>query len=146
MRELEIDKTSIRADFDSLKMLCDSSLTFVFTIAPKEENKNIDIVKTGVGSIGEFNEKVDKLNFRMKEDFYLEVGEQKYCPALVTMENDYGITSGRNFIIVFDLEGETQSSWIENKVFSLVYEDQVFRSGVINFKFDNIDSVPTIKL
>ena len=99
LRELSVDPSLKKKDIDSLAGLYQNSLTFILTIKPKTKEQ-LDIVTTGVSDKEEFESKVEKLNFGMKEDLYLLKGDTRIYPDLVSMENDYGVTAGRNFMIV----------------------------------------------
>jgi hypothetical protein len=119
---------------DSISEDYGHSLTFMFTLAPdKKLGKEFDVTNVNTENYTAYEERMDLLNFQLSKYLHLEVDGQEMQPALVQMENTFGLKKESNFIVVFNVpvhEFEQQ-----NHNMSLVYDDPVFFTGINRFSF-----------
>lgn len=144
-RELKQTNNYTRELKDSIVNVYKNSLTFLLAIGPDESKEDFDIMTTGVENIVEFNERVKKLNFEIGQFITLKTENGEYKPVLSTLENVYGLTNKRNIYIVFAPNEESKKLLCAQKL-DLVFEDDIFLTGINHFKFDKkkLDNIPHI--
>lgn len=80
-------------------------LAFLMTIAPRgatgENGSGRDLVHGGLGGYQDYRETLNAYSFGLKERIWLELDGQKWPLMSYHMENSFGMTPGRNFILVF---------------------------------------------
>lgn len=126
-------------NLDSLINDYNQSLTFLFTIGPKDGVENIDVLKAGVANYGEFAYRVHDLNFNLAEYVDLKVGDVYYKPVLTRLEDTYGIANHRNFYVVFAPTEQAPQAIKESKEFTFRFIDGIFATGINQFHFRKID-------
>ncbi len=109
-----------------------------FNISIKRTDNSITALKYGIGSLEEYNE---RLNYYLNEaanDIRLIYGRDTLSPMSYLFENNYNLAPQETIVIGFSLpEGELSP----NKNMRLSMVDRVFRNGIINAEF----SVETLK-
>jgi hypothetical protein len=129
---------------DSIQKLYANSLTFVMELSP-EDQKAQDVMLQDIQSEEEFKERVNTMNFNMKEFLELEIEGKTLSPTIANLENIYGLKNSRKIIIVFPVEIEKIK---KGKNLKFTYVDEIYATGVNNFEFlsDDLVNVPSIKL
>ena len=130
---------------DSIKKSYQNSITFMMTLGPDKEN-NFDITKVGVANYEEFAQRIEELNFWMKENVTLTVGDKVVNTELAQMESTYGLEKDRKIIFVFQNKDEKGQSILTEDI-TFTYKDEIFYTGINKFKFriDDINSLPEFK-
>lgn len=106
------------------------------------EGRSGDVMLAGIGSYQEFSERALELNFNMGEYVSLVTdGGTSYKPVLATLDNTYGLAETRNVVLVF-VDEHHHTALGEAKTLDLIYNDNVFNTGVHHFVFsrDAIDN------
>lgn len=121
----------------------DESLSFLFTLGPSKEEK-FDIAYLGVRNYREFIDRVETMNFKMNEMFYLELNGKKIKPKLTLMENTYGLEKSRSLVVTFPVANS--SHFMRENDVKFVYEDGLFKTGISKFSFKKKDmtKLPTL--
>lgn len=147
LRDISVDQNLSNHNFEDIKLEYDSSLVLLFNLSPLDPNEEWDVMTANVDSYETFREKVEKMNFGMKEKFEFAFISKntRENPVIVNLENDYGITKGRNMMVVFDLHGETQNNVFKEE-FLISFDDDIFQGGRMEFIFDDMNSLPNIKV
>lgn len=129
--------------FDSLVKVYSNTNYFEFKIATKSRKKQ-DPTKYKVNDFNEFQERFDKLAFRLQENFYLvdEAQKDTIKPLSYHFERSYNLSDKATFNLSFKKIPEV------GKSFNLVFEDDVFDNGPIIFKInkESIKNAPILKL
>lgn len=144
--ELKNDKNMDQRTKDSIAGLYKPNLSFVLTIGPVEDAKNkFDITSVGVADYDEYSERMKTLNFGLAEMLELRAGDKSWKPALVEMENIYGMAFHRKFNIVFTPE-ERLDELTSLEKFRVTFQDDIFNTGTTSFGFlkSAIDKTPAI--
>lgn len=132
---------------DSLIKYYSNSITFLLTASPTEETgKKNDIMYRGVNSYQEYHERAFQMNFGVENMVELLVDSVSYAPVLTNLENVYGLTEGRNILLVF--AAGTGNEQVKNsRKLDLVFTDALFDTGINHFVFDSkkIRQVPGLK-
>lgn len=116
------------------------SKTFLLTIDFSDEKQRKlyadNVMHYGVSDMADYKERVHKLNFNMKEQIYIKTTDgKKLHPVLATMENIYHISSKKSLYLVFTDKDE-QVDLNQSQTLDLVFEDDVFDTGINHFVFD----------
>lgn len=120
---------------DSIYQVNKNSVTFLLTIGPDENtNQDFDIMKAGITSYEEYNKRVQKMNFELGEYLSLRTANGEYYPVLFDVENIYGLSKSRTISIVFT-PLEKNSELLQAEKYDLVFNDQIFNTGVNHFVF-----------
>lgn len=132
LREMQMNNyDSIRTD--SVRNEYARGISFFFIIKPVNESKDVDIMFADVYNVEGFRERVHDMNFLMADMFSLQYDDKEISPSLFHLENDYGLSNGRGMMMVFPNLDST-----EIKNMKLVFDDQLFNTGINKFAF-NID-------
>jgi hypothetical protein len=119
---------------DSLTGEYNNSLTFMFTIGPDvEAGKDFDVTRVNLENYEEYEERMDILNFQLGQQLRLNFDGNALAPSIVQMENTYGLKKETNFLVVFNLPVAKIEQ--QDQEMSVVYNDQVFYTGVNKFTF-----------
>lgn len=130
---------------DSIKQSYQNSITFMLTIGP-DRNESFDITKVGVKDYEEFAQRIEEMNFNMAQYVTLKINEKEYAPALTQMESVNGLEQDRNILFVFNALDEQGKEILKSDA-QLIYNDELFYTGINKFKFkmDKINNVPEFK-
>ncbi len=131
---------------DSIIEIYQHNITFLVTVGPSKSAENsFDITKVGVSNMEEFKARSMQLNFNMKSAFKLITDSQTLEPVFCEMENVYDLSFHRKFNVVFS-PIEDKDELKNTEEFTLVYNDELFNTGISKFKFskDNINKIPSI--
>ncbi len=130
---------------DSIMKFYENNLTFVLTIGPAEES-HFDITSVGIKNYEEYAERMKQLNFEMAELLELRSDGKKWKPAIVEMENIYGLEFHRKFNIVFSPEEKTDEL-VKLDKFTVMFDDEIFDTGTSSFGFlkSSLEKTPAIK-
>lgn len=137
-----------KSDFDSLFNIYNNSYSFLMTIGPDEEKgADFDIMFADVNNYEEYDERVQNLNFNIKEYVCLQTEKKKYLPVLSNLENTYGLDKARTIYLVFTKDNENDDLFCSGKI-DIVFNDELFSTGIHHFVFNknNIDNIPKLKL
>lgn len=135
-------------DYDSLTMMFSKNLTFLLTIGPdKSVGNKFDIMYIGINTTEEYNQRVHQLNFDIKEYITIDVDGNKYKPVLTKLENTYGLSTERKINLVF-APYETENEFLKADEIDLIFNDEIFGTGINHFKFlsSEINSIPKITI
>lgn len=127
MREKHISETIL--DTDSLQSVYEKGINIYFRIDPL--NNDVDIMYADVYNEEQFHQRVYDMNFNLKEMFSLEYKGERIYPSLFHLENDYGMSKGRGMDIVFPIT----EKYNLNDEFTLIFDDEIFLTGINKFKF-----------
>jgi hypothetical protein len=129
---------------DSLKKLYANSLTFVMELSPEKE-KSQDVMLQNIHSEQEYKDRVNVMNFNMKDYLEIEVDGKNISPSIANLENIYGLKNSRKVIVVFPVEIKKMT---RGKELKFTYSDEIYSTGVNHFEFqsDDILDVPQIKI
>lgn len=131
-------------DFDSLKNFYNQSLTFTLHLEPDEVVHGASIMSHGVHDEKELKQRAITMNFDMSNYIKLRANNTEYEPVLTTLENTYDLTNGRTVYIVFENTEELGSA----EELDLVFEDEMFQTGInhFNFKGEQVKNTPKLKV
>ena len=123
-----------RQSGQNYKMMLDhyrSGMNFVLHI--DAENSSRDIMGKGLTGFDEYNDRVMSLNFDVQQYVRLEIADALISPVLGTMENTYGLITGRKLIVVFP--GDPEVLLHGHDYFDVVFDDPFFGTGVSRFRY-----------
>lgn len=150
-RELKGDTSFTDKQRDSVLESYSHNLTFVLSINPDErEGESIiqDVLFFNLQNKEEYTKRMMYLNFDIKHNLKLyRDSTTEYSPAITNMENNYGLSKGRNITIVFT-PLKSKEEFKNSKTLTVEWDDEVFETGRHYFKFKTEDlfSVPSLKL
>lgn len=123
-----------------------NSLCFMLTMGP-DENEEFDVTMLGVKNYDEYAQQMEVLNFSMAEYISLKVGDKVLKPDIVQMENTYGLEKQRNFMISFQIKDNATDKFIKSNDVKLVYNDELFGTGInlFSFKKSDLQKLPILK-
>jgi len=134
-----------KVEQDSIRNLYTKSAHFLLTLSTNPEKlSDVDITKVGVSNYQMYTQRMLKMNFHMKEQFSLKGKKYEQEPTFVNLENVHGLSTKRNFNIVFERTNDLKDA----PKWDLRIEDDTFYTGIHHFSFrkKDIQSIPTIKL
>jgi hypothetical protein len=140
---IEMKKGDVKVDVQSLIKEFDGSRTFLLTL--EHEVSGVDVTNYNINNVPEFKERMNELNFQIKDYLSLKTKEgQTIRPVLTTFENLYEIGDKKSFYVVFTKEDEVQDKPEE---LDIVFHDPFFDTGINHFVFKtkDIDNVPDLK-
>lgn len=118
------------------------SRTFLLTIA--HDNTKVDITNYNVFSMPEYKQRIEELNFKIKDYIYLKTEKgKKYAPVLSTMENIYEIGNRKSIYLVFS---DDKERILSTETLDVVFQDEFIDTGISHFVFKkkNIDNLPVL--
>ena len=121
---------------DSLMQSFSQTLAFQMNLSPDKSVAEGDVMYKGISSYDDYADRVRMVNFNMPEMIALHIGENVYTPVLCLAENTYSLTQGRNVLILFEAT-DLQSAMIANEESTVVFNDEIFGSGIQHFRFEN---------
>jgi hypothetical protein len=150
-RELNNDASFTSKQRDSILESYSHNLTFMLSINPDErEEESIieDVLFYNLKTKEEYTQRMMYLNFDIKQDIELVCDSTAiYSPVITNMENNYGLSKGRNITIVFT-PLKSKDEFMKAKTITVKWNDEVFETGLNYFKFNAEDlfSTPSLKL
>jgi len=122
------------AAFDSLQNSYNDALAFKFTLKPQAHEKGQpDLLKGTTGDYSNYKEIFEQLNFNLSQYISLTWNNHVLSPTLTRMENTYGLTPHRTFILVFAAPNAA-TTWTGEA--DLVFTDEFFGTGINHFIMD----------
>ena len=140
---IEMSKEEAEMEINILTKQFEDSRTFLLTV--EHDISGIDVTNYGVNNMPEFKERMNELNFQIKDYLFLRTEEgKKIRPVLTTFENLYEIGGKKSFYVVFPKEQEIKMA-TEN--LDIVFEDPFFDTGINHFMFktEKIDNLPPLQ-
>jgi len=132
--------------FDSLSRVYGNSLNFLFTIGPdKEKGEKFDIMYEGISNVADYNARVHTLNFDLRHFLSINIKGKEYRPVLTRFESVYGLNKSRNITVVFSPQ-EEGSQLMKASEYDIVFNDEIFGTGINHFRFQKSDFENTPKL
>ncbi len=131
---------------DSLMEFYKYNISFLVTIGPnKNSDVEFDLTSVGISNMEEYKERSELLNFQLKSFFKLVVNNIEYEPVFCEMENVYGLTLDRKFNLVFS-PVKDKDEFLVAKNYTLVYNDELLKTGISKFKFkrQDLEDIPKI--
>lgn len=132
-------------DVDSLRNLYKENLSFLLMIEPAGVNKSLDVLKDNTSNYAEYKQKFETVNFGIADYVEVNVADTKYKPEIYTVENVYGLTSGKKIFLVFPQAGKKLK---ENAQCEFSFYDDIFNTGIHHFIIEqkDIDKIPTLRI
>jgi hypothetical protein len=122
---------------------------FRITIGPddRKENKSGDVMFHKIKNYKDYKERVYLMNFELENYITLEAGEWKGKPALLNLENVYGLTKERDINVVFSPKVK-KNELMQSDTLRLEFEDPLFDMGTLNFVFlkEDIIRIPELTI
>lgn len=148
LREFRMNGDSCASELETLLAQHRGQMSVTLTFAPDGVHSKGDIMYSGVTDRSAFIERALAMNFDWQERVELRCGDVSYHPVLSTMENTYGLTEGRNIVLVFAPNSRTDTALFASPELDLVLHDDHFGTGTQHFKFDrsDIEKVPQPKV
>jgi hypothetical protein len=100
-----------------------------------------ELLKHGLSSIQEYNERIDYFAFRMQHDIKLIAGKDTLGCQLFHFERSYDVSPEAVFLLGFPVSANA------NEERTFFYEDNIFRKGIIKFTFTprELNQIPKLK-
>jgi len=133
------DNKCSRVLFEKAVKNYDSAFYFVFKIKPIDNVPFKKLIKSKE-NLAEMNQ---YLMSRVKNDFFIQIGEKKIQCSVLNVESDLNIQNNISFVMSF----EKLENQILDEDITLVYEDKMFQNGILkfNFKKEFINEAPKVK-
>ncbi|MGB0522467.1 MAG: hypothetical protein ACPGJS_05880 [Flammeovirgaceae bacterium] len=148
LRDLSAFEHPSKAVYDSLLETYTHSLTFLLTISPNKTKQAAgDIMYRGIKDYLAYKERVSQLNFGIKKYIRLHTKNKTFKPVLAAFDNTYSLVEHRSVYLVFT-EDELESGFLDGEELDLVFNDEIFQTGINHFKFkrEDILNIPSIKI
>lgn len=144
--DLKTNKNITSTLIDSVKETYANSITFMMIMGP-DKHESFDITRVGVNDYQEFAQRLEEMNFNMKQYVQLKVGDKTFAPELAQMESTYGLEQSRKIVFVFNAIDEEGNKILTGDDAQFVYTDELFNTGINKFKFnvDAIEALPVLK-
>ena len=118
---------------------------FVFTIEDPDHSR--ELLKSGVESPEEYQERIEYCSFYIQNDLFLIDGTDTLPCRMSHFERTYGISPKAKFTLLFDSvkgSGKQKKSSTQDK--TLVYFDRMFANGIIKMriKASDIERIPEL--
>ncbi|MBL7711887.1 MAG: hypothetical protein JNL13_05470 [Chitinophagaceae bacterium] len=104
--------------------------TLWFTISLKCLHSSVNPLKYQVSGIEEYNERLDYFLNHAGKNIRLDYGTKVLQPISYHFENNYGLTANETIMVGFEMPEEEQDADA-----TLVFEDKVFKNGIIKAFF-----------
>jgi len=89
-----------------------------------------ELLKYGLGSAAEYNERVNYMAFKMQDDIFLIQGKDTLHPGLFHFERIYEVAPYATVMLAFD-----DKKFDKENEFTIVYDDQLFHKGYIKYNY-----------
>ncbi len=132
-----------KAEIDSIRKQYEHSLTFVLNINPIDQQGG-SIMSRDIRNFEQYKMRSAEMNFGMQNWITLEFGDESISPVFAELENTYDLTKDRNIYIVFN---KSQQEILENtSEIDLVFDDQLFSTGITHYKFKayQLENIPEL--
>ncbi|MFM7023771.1 MAG: hypothetical protein ACKOXB_12435 [Flavobacteriales bacterium] len=145
----ELSKGNTQSDFDSILKTYGRSVNFILTLSLKnEKGEDVDLLFGSSADVEEYKTKIHDLNFSLAEFISMKYKGGELRPALVRMEDAYGLSASRKFFIAFTPADSLQQKALdESEELKVTFDDPAFNSGISNFVFktEDIKNIPPFK-
>lgn len=130
---------------DSLIKRFSAAKRFLLTIAPDERHGGGDVTMRGVQSYGEFAERVERLNFELRDYITLKTEAGLLTPALAVLEHTQGLRPSRTVNLAFVPDDE-YNDFYDSEIYDVTFNDRIFHTGINHFVFrrSDLDAVPRL--
>ncbi|MDP2684160.1 MAG: hypothetical protein Q8P20_03820 [bacterium] len=119
-----------------------SAKTFILTIDP---GLNIsDPTYYNVGDLSDYKERIQEMNFNMKDHIYILLGNgKKIFPLSTSMENIYDLQTKKTIYLVFP---DNDNILSKADLLDFVFEDTFLNTGINHFQFykKDLDNLPEL--
>ncbi|HEY0978828.1 MAG TPA: hypothetical protein VGE21_15250 [Flavobacteriales bacterium] len=148
LREFRMNGDSCANGLETLLAQHRGQVSMTLTFSPDGVRSKGDIMYSGVADRTAFINRALAMNFDWQERVELRCGDVSYHPVLSTLENTYGLTEGRNIVLVFAPASLSDTALFASPELDLVLHDDHFGTGTQHFKFDrsDIEKVPQPKV
>lgn len=138
-KSLEMQDASL---YDSLRTTYISGHNFVMEIIPDSQE---DLMLKDIHSETEYKERVNLMNFNLKEYLELSVNGETIPASIANLENTYGLQNGRKVMVVFPKKSSDKK---ENSDVQFTFQDEIYATGINHFTFSSkdLEAIPDIKL
>jgi hypothetical protein len=106
-----------------------------FNITLKHNNDAINPLKYKVSSIDEYNQRLEYFLNHASKEIFLEYKNFKLKPISYLFENNYSLTPNETFIVGFELPLDI----LPKDQMTLVYNDLIFKNGIVKTNFKLVD-------
>lgn len=116
--------------------------TMYFQMKVKNINSNATIIETNDMNIANSNERLYYLQYKLKDDIYLELDNKEKIPCLNCMlVRVYNLSNELTFELFFDVKNTTY------KEIRFVFDSPAFNVGKINYVYNKskLNNIPALK-
>ncbi|HBS88496.1 MAG TPA: hypothetical protein DEA97_18195 [Bacteroidales bacterium] len=126
---------------DSLMEGYNRNLYLLVSFEPATEQTG-DVVYEGLSDYREYSQRMNNLNFKMDGQFFINDGKTKHYAVSAGFENVYSLKDSRELLLIF----RNRDMFMELDRIDLVYEDNVFETGINHYVFmvQDIKKLPKI--
>ena len=126
---------------DNLKKSYPDNIIVLLAISPDETiATNQDVAWKGISAYNEYKQRMHYLNFQIRNDVSLRIGEKKFKPVLSHLESGHELKQSRNILFVFSPnEPEDAELFRTARLLELEYKDRVFDAGITHFRLARDD-------
>ncbi len=124
-----------RLSYDSLFSNYKHSVAFLMSFESSHGQDGEDVMYKDLRSYKEYLERNMTLNFDLESRVQLKGDFGSCYPVLSSMENTYGLSKGRDVYLVFSSQEKDYDLYRQNQ-WDLVYEDDVYQTGILHFTFN----------
>ncbi|MFZ6052359.1 hypothetical protein [Halocola ammonii] len=111
------------------------SLSFTFKITSIKA-QSVNPIFERLNSYQDYKNRVHDLNFRLEEMFHLDIGGERYPPALFHFEGNQGFDREVRFNLVFSPSSAEDGLFYSGDQVKLVFKDNEFGTGIHQFNFE----------
>lgn len=130
LRELQ---SSSHPDYDSLRTQYEGSVSLQFTIAPNPDKATGDVMRSGISTRQELDQRLRTLNFGLAQYWTLESPSGTYYPVLSQLEQTSGLTDYRKIQLVFTSEEEGKPI---PRPWTITFSDDIWGTGVNRWRWE----------
>jgi hypothetical protein len=131
----EYEQSDKKLSYDSLLNVYRHSVTFIMTFETTKKQEGEDVMYKDLSNYKEYVERSLTLNFDLESKVQLKGNFGSCYPVLSSMENTYGLSKGRDVCLVFSSK-EAAYDLMEEPYWDLVYEDDIYHTGILHFTFN----------
>lgn len=134
-----------KVQYDSLQELYKGFEYYTFSI--EDTSFQDELIKSGLTSRGEYDQRLMYYSFEMQKDIQLISGTDTIPCSMLHYERTFNISPKANFMIGFPVVTKTNKpEEIVSK--TLVYEDKVFKTGIVKLRIEDeaLKEIPAIKI
>lgn len=131
---------------DSLLQQFRTAKHFLLTIAPDERHGGGDVTMRGIRSRAEYVERLERLNFELRDYITLKTPSANFAPALTVMEHAQGLRLARTVNLAF-VPDDMDDDFYDAETYDVVFNDRIFGTGINHFLFrkKDLDNAPGLE-